>query len=44
MIGLAHAGHGLTTVGCAAAPLTVLADAVAIARAERRRGRGPEPR
>ena len=41
---LAHAGHWLTTVGFAAAPLTVIAGVVAIALAERRRGRGPEPR
>ena len=44
MIVLAHAGHWLTTIGFAAAPLTVIAGVVAIALAERRRGRGPEPR
>ena len=35
---LAHAGHWLTTVGFAAAPLTVIAGVVAMALAERRRG------
>ncbi len=37
---LAHAGHWLTTVGFALAPLSVIAGIVAIALAERRRGRG----
>ena len=35
---LAHAGHWLTTIGFAAAPLTVIAGIAAIALAERRRG------
>ena len=35
---LAHAGHWLTTVGFALAPLSVIAGIVAIALAERRRG------
>ena len=34
---LAHAGHWLTTVGFAAAPLTVIAGIVALALSERRR-------
>ena len=34
---VAHAGHWLTTVGFAAAPLTVIAGLVAMAVAERRR-------
>ena len=37
---LAHAGHWLTTVGFALAPLTVIAAVVALALVERRRGRG----
>jgi hypothetical protein len=41
---LAHAGHWLTTIGFALAPLTVLAGVIAIAVAERRRGgRDSEP-
>jgi hypothetical protein len=36
---LAHAGHWLETIGFALAPLTVIAGLVAIALAERRRGR-----
>ena len=36
---LAHAGHWLTTIGFALAPLTVIAGIVAIAVAEGRRGR-----
>lgn len=35
---LAHAGHWLSTVGFALAPLTVIAGVVALAIAERRRG------
>ena len=35
---LAHAGHWLTTVGFALAPLTVIAGVVALAALERRRG------
>jgi hypothetical protein len=35
---LAHAGHWLTTVGFALAPLTVIAGIAAIALSERRRG------
>ncbi len=35
---IAHAGHWLTTVGFALAPLTVIAGVVALALAERRRG------
>ncbi len=34
---LAHAGHWLTTVGFAAAPLTVIAGIAALALSERRR-------
>jgi hypothetical protein len=34
---LAHAGHWLTTVGFAAAPLIVIAGIAALALAERRR-------
>ena len=37
---LAHAGHWLTTVGFALAPLTVIAAVVAMAVLERRRSRG----
>lgn len=37
---LAHAGHWLTTVGFALAPLTVLAGVAVIALAERRRNGG----
>lgn len=36
---IAHAGHWLIGVGFAAAPLTVIAGVIAIAAAERRRGR-----
>jgi hypothetical protein len=36
---LAHAGHWLTTVGFAAAPLTVIAGVAALALTERRRAR-----
>ena len=35
---IAHAGHWLTTVGFALAPLTVIAGIAAIALMERRRG------
>jgi hypothetical protein len=35
---VAHAGHWLTTVGFALAPLIVIAGVVALAVAERRRG------
>jgi hypothetical protein len=35
---LAHAGHWLTTIGFALAPLAVVAGVIAIAVAERRRG------
>ena len=35
---VAHAGHWLTTVGFALAPLTVIAGVVALAVLERRRG------
>jgi hypothetical protein len=35
---LAHAGHWLTTIGFALAPLTIIAGIAAIALAERRRG------
>ena len=35
---LAHAGHWLSTVGFALAPLTVIAGIFAMAIAERRRG------
>jgi hypothetical protein len=35
---IAHAGHWLTTVGFALAPLTVIAGVVALAVIERRRG------
>jgi hypothetical protein len=38
---LAHAGHWLTTIGFAAAPLTVIAGVAFLALAERRRGRDP---
>ncbi len=34
---LAHAGHWLTTIGFALAPLTVIGGVVALALAERRR-------
>jgi predicted lysophospholipase L1 biosynthesis ABC-type transport system permease subunit len=37
---IAHAGHWLTTVGFAVAPLTVIAGVVALAVLERRRGAG----
>jgi hypothetical protein len=37
---LAHAGHWLTTVGFALAPLTVIAAVVAMAVVERRRRDG----
>jgi uncharacterized membrane protein len=37
---LAHAGHWLTTVGFALAPLTVIAGVAAMALHERRRGQG----
>jgi hypothetical protein len=36
---LAHAGHWLTPIGFAAAPLTVIAGVVGLALAERRRSR-----
>jgi hypothetical protein len=36
---VAHAGHWLTTVGFAAAPLTVIAGLAAMALTERRRER-----
>lgn len=36
---VAHAGHWLTTVGFALAPLTVIAGVAALAVAERRRAR-----
>jgi hypothetical protein len=39
---LAHAGHWLTTIGFAAAPLTVIAGIAFLALAERRRERDPE--
>jgi hypothetical protein len=35
---IAHAGHWLTTVGFALAPLTVIAGVVALALRERRQG------
>jgi hypothetical protein len=35
---IAHAGHWLTTVGFALAPLTVIAGIAALAIVERRRG------
>lgn len=35
---IAHAGHWLTTVGFALAPLSVIAGVVALAVIERRRG------
>jgi hypothetical protein len=38
VIVLAHAGHWLTTIGFALAPLTVVAGVAAIALSERRRG------
>jgi predicted lysophospholipase L1 biosynthesis ABC-type transport system permease subunit len=37
---VAHAGHWVTTVGFALAPLTVIAGIVALAVLERRRGAG----
>jgi hypothetical protein len=37
---VAHAGHWLTTVGFALAPLTVIAGVVTLAVIERRRGGG----
>jgi hypothetical protein len=40
---IAHAGHWLSSVGFALAPLTVIAGLVAMAIAERRRSRRAEP-
>ena len=39
MIVVAHAGHWLTTIGFALAPLTVIAGVAVIALSERRRHR-----